>query len=72
MGTRTHKRGDRGRRRTVGRIKRGGGNGGEPVRSPPRGAGQSGAVRTLFIKMAAASFRPRPRLDRLERSDFVL
>lgn len=53
MGTRTHKRGDRGRCRTVGRINRGGGNGGEPVRSPPRGDGQSGAVRTLFIKMAA-------------------
>ncbi len=36
MGTRTPiKRGDRGRRRTVGRIERGGGNGGEPVRSPP-------------------------------------
>lgn len=34
MGTRTHKRGDRGRRRTVGRIERGGGDGGEPVRSP--------------------------------------
>ena len=29
------KRGDCGRRRTVGRIERGGGNGGEPVRSPP-------------------------------------
>ena len=28
------KRGDRGRSRTVGRIKRGGGDGGEPVRSP--------------------------------------
>ena len=28
------KRGDRGRRRTVGRIERGGGDGGEPVRSP--------------------------------------
>ncbi|MBY0226958.1 MAG: hypothetical protein K2Q28_14235 [Hyphomicrobium sp.] len=37
----------------MGRINRGGGNGGEPVRSPPRGDGQSGAVRTLFIKMAA-------------------
>ncbi len=36
MGTRTLiKRGDRGRRRTVGRIERGGGDGGEPVRSPP-------------------------------------
>ena len=34
MGTRTRKRGDRGRSRTVGRIKRGGGDGGEPVRSP--------------------------------------
>ena len=35
-GTRTQiKRGDRGRRRTVGRIKRGGGDGGEPARSPP-------------------------------------
>jgi hypothetical protein len=31
MGTRTQKRGDRGRRRTEGRINRGGGNGGEPV-----------------------------------------
>ena len=29
------KRGDRGRRRTVGRIERGGGDGGDPVRSPP-------------------------------------
>jgi hypothetical protein len=29
------KRGDQGRSRTAGRIKRGGGNGGEPVRSPP-------------------------------------
>jgi hypothetical protein len=29
-----NKRGHRGRSRTVGRIKRGGGNGGEPVRSP--------------------------------------
>jgi hypothetical protein len=28
-------RGDRGRRRTVGRIDRGGGNGGDPVRNPP-------------------------------------
>ena len=28
------KRGDRRRRRTVGRIERGGGDGGEPVRSP--------------------------------------
>lgn len=28
------KRGDRGRRRTAGRIERGGGNGGDPVRSP--------------------------------------
>ncbi len=35
LGTRTHKRGDRRRRRTVGRINRGGGDGGEPVRSPP-------------------------------------
>ncbi len=36
MGTRTLiKRGDRGRRRTVGRIERGGGDDGEPVRSPP-------------------------------------
>ena len=35
MGTRTRKRGDRGRRRTVGWIKRGGGDGGEPVLSPP-------------------------------------
>ena len=34
MGTRTQKRGDRRRSRTVGRIKRGGGNGGEPARSP--------------------------------------
>ena len=31
MGTRTRKRGDRGRRRTEGRIERGGGDGGEPV-----------------------------------------
>jgi hypothetical protein len=38
LGTRTHKRGDRGRRRTMGRINRGGGNGGEPVRSPPGAA----------------------------------
>jgi len=29
------KRGDRGRRRTLGRIKRGDGNDGEPVQSPP-------------------------------------
>ena len=29
------KRGDRGRRRTVGQIERGGGDGGEPVRGPP-------------------------------------
>ena len=29
------KRGDRRRRRTVGRIERGGGDGGEPARSPP-------------------------------------
>lgn len=61
MGTRTHKRGDRGRRRTVGRIDRGGGNGGEPVRSPPV-AGQSGAVNTLLIKMAATE-RPADEPD---------
>ena len=30
-----NKRGDRGRRRTVGRIERGGGDGGDPARSPP-------------------------------------
>lgn len=35
MGTRTRMRGDRRRRRTLGRIKGGGGDGGEPVRSPP-------------------------------------
>ena len=35
LGTRTRKRGDRRRRRTVGRIKRGGGDGGEPVWGPP-------------------------------------
>lgn len=29
------KRGDHGRRRTEGRIEHGGGNGGEPARSPP-------------------------------------
>lgn len=29
------KRGNHGRRSTVGRIERGGGNGGDPVRSPP-------------------------------------
>ncbi len=34
-GTGPDKRGDRRRRRTVGRIKRGGGDGGEPARSPP-------------------------------------
>jgi len=32
--TRPMKRGDRGRSRTMGRIEHGGGNGGEPVRSP--------------------------------------
>jgi hypothetical protein len=35
MGTRTRMRGDRRRRRTLGRIEGGGGDGGEPVRSPP-------------------------------------
>ena len=34
LGTRTHKRGDRRRSRTLGRIKGGDGDGGEPVRSP--------------------------------------
>ena len=34
MGTRTHKRGDHGRRRTLRRIERGDGDDGEPVRSP--------------------------------------
>ena len=34
MGTRTQKRGDRRRSRTLGRINRGDGDGGEPVRSP--------------------------------------
>lgn len=32
-----YKRGDRRRSRTVGRIKCGGGDGGEPVRGPPYG-----------------------------------
>lgn len=49
MGTRTQfKRGDRGRRRTVGRIKRGGGDGGEPVRSPPRSADISPTTQVFF------------------------
>ena len=42
MGTRTHKRGDRGRRRTEMRIKRGDGDDGEPARSPSAAGRTSG------------------------------
>ena len=38
------KRGDRRRRRTMGRIERGGGNGDDPVRSPPGRLEDSPAV----------------------------
>ncbi len=48
------KRGDRGRRRTVGRIERGGRDGGEPVQSPQgnRGQLQTAAVTRMMFPVA--------------------
>ena len=43
------KRGDRGRSLTAGRIERGDGNGGEPVRSPSGKSEISLAVRLILV-----------------------
>ena len=51
------KRGDRRRRRTVGRIKRGGGDGGEPVRSP-----LSTPERKFSTPLGLAKFKESNRL----------
>lgn len=47
-GTRAHKRGDRRRRRTVRRIKCGGGEGGEPALSPPGWKSYASRQRAAF------------------------
>lgn len=51
MGPQTRKRGSRGRRQTAGWIKHGGGDGGEPGRSPPDCPEFSPAAH-LFIRAA--------------------
>ena len=58
-GTRTRKRGDRRRRRTVGRIEGGGGDGGEPVGARQAGRDRAGriiCVRPCLLPLGTATW----------------
>ncbi len=57
LGTRTRKRGDGRRRRTRNRVKWGGGNGGGPVRTPPRSADISPTTQEFYEIRSAAVWR---------------